>query len=268
MATATRKTGQGKSRSGTSKRRLWYVPHRQIRTAAASRKARQVLEWATTGSGLDHEPDETELFVALHTCAYRAERRAVGATISARERNEWSRRWYKTRDYIVNRNVPLAYSMIGRFRSTGLDRDELLSEALFGLVQAVERFDPWRGFRFSTYACNAIQRAMIRSSRSADTYRRRFPVVHEDWHEEPELEDSQTELYVERLNQALHHNLGELTDLETRILAKRFPAETEQRMTLQQIGQLVGLSKERVRQLQDRALTKLREVLEADPVLQ
>ncbi len=230
--------------------------------------AKRIANWIRTGKGLDQEPDETTLFIALHTCAYRTERRAPGKRISANERALWSRRWYTLRDYIVDRNVPLVYSMIGRFKTKELDRDELLSEALYGLSQATERFDPWRGFRFSTYACNAIQRAMIRSSRDANKHRRRFPVHHEVWHEEPDRLDSQTELYVERLNRAMDRNLGELTDLESKIIARRFPSDDKRRLTLQQIGELVGLSKERVRQLQERALGKLREVLEADPILQ
>ena len=70
------------------------------------------------------------------------------------------------------------------------------------------------------------------------------------------------------MQHALDANLGELTDMESRILAKRFPASDRRRSTLQEIGDAVGLSKERVRQLQNSALNKLREVLECDPVLQ
>ena len=257
-----------KNKPKKEKTRLWYVPHHRLRSQKAAATAKEITVWANTGRGLEQEPDETTLFVAMHTCAYRAERRSSGQRMTSAERSAWSCRWYRIRDCIVNKNLPLVYSMIGRFKTRELDRDELLSEALFGLVQAVERFDPWRGFRFSTYACNAIQRAMIRRSRQAGTHRRRFPVHHEVWHEQPEYDDPQTELYVERLNRALDQNLGELTDLESEILARRFPTDSAPRLTLQQIGEAVGLSKERVRQLQERALSKLREVLEADPVLQ
>ena len=73
---------------------------------------------------------------------------------------------------------------------------------------------------------------------------------------------------MERLHRVLDRNLGELTDLESRILSKRFPADRAPRLTFQQIGDTVGLSKERVRQIQNIALSKLREVLAEDPVLQ
>ena len=261
-------TPTAKRSAKTEQRSLWYVPHARIRTTQAAASAKEIADSIDSGSPSADGPDETSLFLALHTCAYRAERPARGRSISSRERAAWSDRWHQIRDFIVKKNMPLAYSMIGHFRTRDLDREELVSDALLGLSQATERFDPWRGFRFSTYACNAIQRAMVRSSRQASTRRRRFPLQHEMWQEQPERTDWHTELYVERLNRALDYNLGELTDMESKILEKRFPSGSQRRLTLQQIGDLVGLSKERVRQLQERALGKLREVLQADPVLQ
>jgi RNA polymerase primary sigma factor len=75
-------------------------------------------------------------------------------------------------------------------------------------------------------------------------------------------------LYAERLNLALAGNLAELTPLETRVIAQRFPRFSGHRQTFREIGDTVGLSKERVRQVQNRALGKLREALAIDPVLQ
>ena len=80
--------------------------------------------------------------------------------------------------------------------------------------------------------------------------------------------DPQADLYVERLTKALDRNLGELTNLEARILDKRFPAKRCDRQTSEKTGESVGLSKERVRQIQNIALNKLRNVLKADPLLQ
>ena len=70
------------------------------------------------------------------------------------------------------------------------------------------------------------------------------------------------------MTRVLDENLGELTDLETSILSKRFTSERQERLTFQEIGRSVGLSKERVRQIQNVALGKLRDVLQTDPVLQ
>lgn len=252
----------------TDKLQLWYAPDRRIRTKSAEETAKRIAAWVETGAQVGEEPDEQTLFAAMHTCGFHARKRASGQRVSRNQRAEWGRRWFLIRDYIVQRNFRLVYSMMGQFRSADLDRDDLLSEAMFGLAQAAERFNPWRGFRFSTYACHAIRRSMIRGSKQASSYRRRFPVQHDvsfEWPYEPKAE---TDLYVERLQRALDHNLGELTDMESRILARRFPTDDRRRSTLQEIGETVGLSKERVRQLQNSALNKLREVLESDPLLQ
>ncbi|MHC4090761.1 MAG: sigma-70 family RNA polymerase sigma factor [Planctomycetota bacterium] len=248
--------------------RFWFIPNPQIKRKAAGEAARLLCDWVASGVGLEQEPDETALFVALHTCAYRASRRPARRAAHAYEQSEWSARWFRIRDHIVEKNLPLVYSMIARFDTRDLDHDDLLSEAMYGLVQATERFDPWRGFRFSTYACHAILRSMMRSRKQAGNRRRLFPVQLDLSFERPSRGEAGSDLYVERLQRALDRNLGELTELESTILARRFPPDYEPRSTLQEVGDAVGLSKERVRQLQNIALGKLREVLECDPVLQ
>ena len=259
---------KSKTKAKRENPRLWFVPDRRIRTKTAVERAKRIATWAKTGAGLETDPDEQALFAALHTCAFQATKRVPARPSAKRQQTQWSHRWSHIRDCIVNRNFALIYSMMSKFHSVDLDYDDLLSEAMYGLVQAAERFDPWRGFRFSTYACHAIRRSMIRGSRQANAYRRRFPVQHDASFERPQHFDERRDLYIERLQRVLKQNLGELTDLESRILAGRFPADDRRRSTLQEIGDTVGLSKERVRQLQNSALNKLREVLECDPLLQ
>ena len=247
---------------------LWYVPDRRIRTEVAARQAVAVADWIETRSGSMDAPTETELFVALHTCAYRAAGRSRSIQESDEERFEWERRWEVIRSFLVEENLGLAYSMIKRFGAKDLDRDDLRSEALWALMRAVDRFNPWLECKFSTYACNAIRRALVTHWKKVGRYRRVFPVQHDGSYEEWEQEDHEAALYVERLQQALDQNLAELTALESKILARRFPMDESSRSTLQEIGDAVGLSNERVRQLQNRALNKLRSVLGADPALQ
>ena len=75
-------------------------------------------------------------------------------------------------------------------------------------------------------------------------------------------------MYAERLSRAIKGDLADLTKLEAKIIALRFPREDDRGVTLREIGDAIGLSKERIRQIETTALGKLREVLASDPVLQ
>ncbi len=250
-------------------RKLWYVSDRRIRTTTAARNATQVAEWAQTGRGFDAEPDESMLFASLHTCAFHVNRPVPGKRRSGLEQARWYARWHDIREHIVKINLGLVHLTIRRFRSKALDQDDLLSEAMCSLGRAIERFNPWKGFRFSTYACNIISRALWRQGKGEHRYRNLFPVQHDSTYEKPvESDDFRKDLYLERLGRALEGNLGELTELEATVLAHRFfPEDRDRGRTFEEIGSLVRLSKERVRQIQSAALRKLRIVLQADPIL-
>lgn len=248
----------------------WYVPDRRIRTKSAATTAVRIVEWIQTGVGLEAEPAEQDLFAALHTCAYRITHNAGGTNLCQAERPRWADRWRIIRAYIVEKNLGLAHSMVNRIQpsSRNLYEDDLLSDALFALTRAVDRFNPWKGFRFSTYACNAIIRTVMKRREHENRYRQRFPTQQDIGADSAEpLPDFHTELYIERLNRGLDRNLGELTDLERHVIARRFPMDGNTRLTLERLGQEVGLSKERIRQIQQIALGKLRELLDQDLVL-
>jgi RNA polymerase primary sigma factor len=249
--------------------RLWYVPNSKLRTRNAAESAKRIVKWIRSDREAGESPDEQELFVALQTCAYRASRQPRKTVVPMAERLRWKERWEIVREFIVEQNVGLAYSMMGRFNFKNVDDDDILSDALYGLTRAVDRFNPFKGYRFSTYACNVVARSLMRRGKQTNRYRKLFPVQHDASMERPvEEADSQTELYVERLNRALDMNLGELTDLESTVLEKRFPSARDSRLTFREIGDAIGLSKERVRQIQNVALDKLRVAMLEDPVLQ
>lgn len=250
--------------------RLWYTPNPRIHSAEAARRSVQVAKWVATGEGMEREPDETALFTALHVCAYRANQQLRQGRINEVRRQEWTRRWTLIRDFIVEKNLGLAYSMVLRCGSHKLHEDDLLSEAFYALSRAAERYDPWRGYRFSTYACNAIARAIMRRQREESVRRQRFLGPVEDYSFEKadaSVSDPRMELCLERLRYTLDENLGDLTDLESKVLARRFPRGQSPRLTFKEIAEDVGLSKERVRQIQSIALAKLREALGQDPML-
>ena len=249
-------------------KQLWYVPDPRIRTKSASDQAMKIAKWVQIGVGLDEEPNEALIFVGLHTCAYRAARRNGCTQISMAERSNWVDRWQIIRKDIVEKNLGLAYTMVSRFNSRNLDEDELLSDALYALMRAVDRFNPWKGFRFSTYACNVIVRALMRRIKREGRYQELFPVNNDVSFELPtDMPDYRMALYVERLNRVMGRNLGKLTELESVVLFRRFFSDHGTKGTFQEIGHSIGLSKERVRQIQNIALRKLRIALNEDPVL-
>lgn len=252
-------------------KRIARLPLRRLRAKGAKERAIRIAALIADGTASGSDLSETELFTALHVCAYWATNRgrSGGADRSLEwSRQGWASRWKLMRDYLVEQNLGLIYSIGSRFRSREVDWDDARGEAFYALVRAVEGFNPWFGFRFSTYACNAIRRALIHLGRKTTQYRIRFPVGHDPAFEEPVEVDENSELYMDRLTRALEQNLAELTDREAMILDRRFPRDGGEAMTLGEVGEAIGLSKERVRQIQRRALSKLRDVLDGDPVLQ
>ena len=253
-------------------RRIPRLPTERLRTKSAANAAIELAQRIADGTAPRSVLNECDLFKALHVCAYWATRRSVGGPTAKSQvggsQPEWADRWKLVRDYLIEQNLGLIYSIGSRFRSRDVEWDDVRGEAFYALVRAVEGFNPWFGFRFSTYACNAIRRALIHLGRKATQYRCRFPVEHDPIYEQPAETDVDSDLYVERLSRVLDQNLAELTDREVTVLDWRFPKDGGEALTLGEVGEVIGLSKERVRQIQKRALSKLREVLDGDPVLQ
>jgi RNA polymerase sigma factor (sigma-70 family) len=243
-----------------------FVGDRRAATAKAARAAVKLAARIQAGRTPDRI-DEQEFFGALQACAYRVTRRAGNNPESRQEKLEWFERWKCLRDHLFEENLGLVYTMMNRFHSREIDWEDQRSDALYALMRAVEGFNPWAGYKFSTYACNAIVRALVHVVRKTNLYRSRFPVEHEDWQEHPQVEDDRTLLYADRLNRVLSENLCDLTDREALILGWRFPMDGGSGLTLGEVGDAIGLSKERVRQIQNSALDKLRVVIQADPVL-
>jgi len=201
----------------------------------------------------------------MQVCAYRAARSAGTASRERNRQEQWIQRWLSIREHIVNRNLGLAHWATNRFASHKIDEDELLSEALFALARAVEGYNPWSGFRFSTYAVNAILRSLVRRVRRENSYRRvlqvQLDMARDASEEHLPLQEYRMGPSDLRLHEALTTNRAGLSRIETLVLAHRFPMDNRPSLTLQQVSDIVGLSKERVRQIQKAALSKLRGVL-------
>ncbi len=245
-----------------------HVPRSCVSTDEAARTAIALGERVAANPKTPDLADERQLFHAMHTCGFHARGKARATPLAPLKRFEWENRWKLLRDYIVEQNLGLAYAGVGRFSNRRADLDELRSEAFLALTRAVEGFDPWRGFKFSTYATTAISRGLMYATNKAIRYRLLFPIEHDASFERPVRSDRDDEPWVDRLTQALDLNLGQLTAREGTVLEWRFPTGGGAGLTLREIGKALGLSKERIRQIEGQALDKLREVLKADPLLQ
>jgi RNA polymerase sporulation-specific sigma factor len=246
----------------------WFPRNPRVRSKSAAAQAVALADRIARNEVKPREINETVAFAALHTCGYRASRQPRLSRVTGVERARWRRRRATIRDYIVESNRGLVYAAVARIRPAYSDLDDLRGEGLLALVRAVDWFDPWRGVRFSTYAYNAIIRALIRLRRKASQYQQRFAVTLDFPVEMTEMSDANADLYLDRLHRAMESNLAELTEREADVLDHRFPRGDGRRLTLDEIGANFGLSKERVRQIQNRALAKLRNVLDVDPILQ
>jgi len=181
------------------------------------------------------------------------------------------RRALECRSEIVRLNLPLVLAMAKRTRLNSIDFSELISEGNMALLRSVEKFDCSRGFKFSTYACRAILKSFSRVAMRASRYRGRFPTEFD-----PSIEKSD---YIERkragveidcvdeLKAILVRNLADLNDIERTVINERFalnapdPAAAPPK-TLEEVGHIIGVTKERVRQIQNKALEKIRVALE------
>lgn len=261
-------TNKKNRRSGREPMKFWYASHPFLRSREGREAARRIARSLRRPGDPPAAWGEEELFRALHTCAYWASSCRRGAVEDASVRRKWARRWRVIREHIVSANLGLVYSTAQRFQHNGLDDDDVLSDAMYALMCAVDKFNPWRGFRFSTYACNCIVRACMRRGRREQRRRELSPVNFDPEMERPsDPPDFAGSLWLERLRAALATNAGDLTPLESTVLAERFPRGGDRKVTFARIGRRIGLSKERVRQIQNSALYKLRIALEADPLL-
>jgi len=181
---------------------------------------------------------------------------------------DWHRRFEHFREYLVRTNLALVLAMAKRTRLGDVDFAEVVSEGNMALIRAVDKFNVDKGFKFSTYACRAILKAFSRTALKASKHRTRFPVEFEpdmeksDWSDRKR--DAVEEDCIDELKAIVQRNLADLSPVEDTVIRRRFNWEQQEEtpLTLEEVGQIIGVTKERVRQIQNKALAKIRQVLE------
>ncbi len=245
----------------------WYHPIMQ--SASEAPEVRGVVNVV-----LDKHQEQA-LFLQYNYARYRVAqlREAVGdqpiSEEQARELLYWRRQARQLRDRIAQFNLALVLAMAKRVRGTDLDFADLISEGNMALLRAIDKFDVAKGFKFSTYACRAILKAFSRHGVKHTQYKSMFPTDFDPALEKSDHQQRKNATHEEEcaseVRRIVEHNDAELTDVEQAVIEHRFALNHADAapLTLEQVGKLVGLTKERVRQIQNKALTKIRTTLES-----
>jgi len=183
----------------------------------------------------------------------------------------WHSRINELRNDIAEGNMALVYAMAKNANIERVEHSELVSEGSLALLRAIEKFDASRGNKFSTYACRSILKAFNRLSAKTGSYYYRFPSGLEFDSQDDnddysvEQESNRHEVAdVHELTRVLAENRANLSVRELSIIETRYGIGRNRGRggkTLAQMGKASGITRERIRQIEKRAILKLRAVM-------
>ena len=227
----------------------------------------------TTFIGMSEAPPlkperETELFRRLNYLKYEACRLRVSLDPARPKRAQVDRieqlltEADEVRDELIRSNLRLVMSIAKRFAEESFLFEDLVSEGAIAVMNAVEHFDYQRGFRFSTYATQAVRRCFYRLLARRAKQRNAIGGAFAELLDSIPCSEPSNELSektVESLRVKVREILTVLDAREQSIIQARFGMKNlAPGQTLQRIADQLGVCKERVRQLEQRAMGKLR----------
>jgi len=167
------------------------------------------------------------------------------------------------RTVLVTANLRLVVSIAKKFVDATNSFDELVAEGNMALLRSVEKFNFALGNRFSTYATYAIQRHFFRLSHKGRQLRSRFISDDDSFKGRAAAErDSEacSSEQVDVLKKLFGRFLADLEPRERQIVVARFGFDGRPPRTFRELGGSMGVCKERIRQIQTRAIDKLRDM--------
>jgi RNA polymerase sigma factor (sigma-70 family) len=172
----------------------------------------------------------------------------------------------EVKNFLIRSNLRLVVSIAKKHMKPNANFFEMVSDGNISLIRAIEKFDFERGFKFSTYASWAIMKNFARSIPAEYTQLDRFRTGNDevfDQASDPRSERVNEEIVNRRQHEALMELLSQLESRERDILVLRFGLKDgAPPQTLEQVGHRLGVTKERIRQIESRALQKLRKIAE------
>jgi RNA polymerase sigma factor (sigma-70 family) len=198
----------------------------------------------------------------MHFAAHR-----MHAGRSSAEVTRWHLAYYGVRDRVVLGNRKLIYRAVRRRMATSHMADDMIGDCHIVLIQVVSSFNPWLGIRFSTYAYTCLMRALSRSTQRLTSDRLARALSLEalpDGEPGGHFDPGPSAAGQVRIDDFLRDDHPLLSPREKMVIARRYSlGDGGPGQTLETVGRAVGLSKERVRQVQTAALVKLRGALTA-----